>query len=1203
LYERQEVRLFMRRDRFQRYYSCLLFVPRDRYSTQVRERIEAIVLESLHGTAVESQISLSDSALARVHMLVRSREERPPLSTAQLEQRIAAAVRTWFDRLRDALIERHGEPRGLALARQYATAFPPAYQADTAINDAVADIEQLGPLLTAGDGIELRLLADGAAQWRLRLLRSGTPVALSDALPMLENMGLRVLTERPYRIATGALREVWIQDFELSAPRATHANAAETASLFRDAYLAVNSGHAENDGFNRLVLAAGLPWRCVSVLRAYARYLLQTGVPYSQRYMGQTLLAQPTIAADLWRLFEQHFDPSVKATARAAATQTIHKRIVAALDNVQAQDEDRILRAYLTVLNASLRTNYFQPDSAGQAKAYLSIKLDSQRIPDLPLPKPFVEIFVYSPRVEGVHLRMGQVARGGLRWSDRREDFRTEVLGLMKAQNVKNTVIVPMGAKGGFVPKHLTADMSNDDRQREGIACYRTFIRGLLDITDNSVGGKVIPPKQVVRHDADDPYLVVAADKGTATFSDIANGVAKEYGFWLGDAFASGGSAGYDHKKMAITARGAWECVKRHFRELGVDTQAQDFTVVGIGDMSGDVFGNGMLRSKHIRLLAAFDHRHIFIDPNPDTAHSFAERERLFVLPRSSWEDYNAKLISAGGGVYARSAKSIKLTPQVKTWLGIGEDSLPPQALIRALLCAPVDLLWNGGIGTYVKASGESHAQVGDKNSDAVRVDGKELRCKVIGEGGNLGCTQRGRVEYALRGGRLNTDFIDNSAGVDCSDHEVNIKILLNQAVERGLKAVDRDKLLVRMTEDVAELVLRDNFLQSQALSMMEATASPRLQEHAHFIRTLELAGELDRAVEFLPSIEELAERGKAGRGLTRPELAVLLSYSKMNLYRRLVASDVPEDKYLGGELTRYFPGELQKRYGKLFAKHRLRREIIATATTNSIVNRMGPSFTLRAEEDTGANIGQIARAYTIAREAFDMRDLWRQVESLDASVPAAAQHWIFGESARLLRFTTYWLLHRHPAQLDIDKRVSALRPGLRTLRAQLPQLLQGAGKDTLDTTRDKLRAQRLPAAVAAHCAQFDALSSGPDIVEVAQESAQPIQRVAATYFYLNEELALDWLRARILSLRIGDRWQAIARTTLRDQLHSVQRALCLQLVDDGATPPAAFANWAKRRGHSVAHVKQTLADMRALPAADFATLSVAMQSLGQLID
>jgi len=1208
LYERQQVRLFIRRDRFLRYYSCLLFVPRDRYNTQVRQRIEAIMLDAMNGTAVESQVQLSDSALARVHFLVRSRvEERAQIDTAQLERRIAAAVRTWFDQLRDALIEKHGEPSGLNLARQYANAFPAAYQEDTSIVETLADIEQLTPLLMGSDGIELRLLTSSGTQWHLRLLRSGVPVTLSDALPVLENLGLRVLTERPYRIACGGERAVWIQDFELEATTVSSGKAIEKD--FREAYLAIDHGHAESDGFNRLVLAAGLAWRPVSVLRTYARYLLQTGLPFSQSYMEKTLCTHAAVAHELWNLFAAQFDPDDSSKKRNATTDAIHRRILAQLDGVQAQDEDRILRAYLTAISASLRTNYYQLDATDTHKPYLSIKIDSQRIADLPLPKPFVEIFVYSPRVEGIHLRMGRVARGGIRWSDRREDFRTEVLGLMKAQNVKNTVIVPMGAKGGFVPKRLPTTGSNDDRQREGVACYRTFIRGLLDLTDNSIGGKVIPPQRVVRRDGDDPYLVVAADKGTATFSDIANGVAAEYHFWLSDAFASGGSVGYDHKKMAITACGAWECVKRHFREIGIDTQTQNFTVIGIGDMSGDVFGNGMLRSKHIRLLAAFDHRHIFIDPNPSAATSFIERERLFALPRSSWEDYSTKLISTGGGVFARSAKSIKLTPQIKAMLNITDDSLAPQALIRAIMCCQVDLLWNGGIGTYVKASYESHAQVGDRTNDSVRVDGKDLRCKVVGEGGNLGCTQRGRIEYAhsggKNGGRINTDFIDNSGGVDCSDHEVNIKILLNVAQERGLTTAARDKLLVRMTDEVAELVLRDNVLQSQAISIMELTAKDRLQEHAHFIRSMELSGELDRTVEYLPSIEQLTERRKAGHGLTRPELAVLLSYSKMALYKRLIASDVPEDKYLGGELDRYFPAKLHAQYGKLFGKHRLRREIIATATTNSMVNRMGPSFVLRAQEDTGADVGQIARAFAIAREAFDMRELWQQVESLGAKTPIDAQYAVYNESARLLRFVTYWLLRRHASHLDIQAQVSTLQSGLRQLRGTLPQLLRSTAKEQFDAVRSQARAQQLPDAVATQLALFDALTAGPDIVEAASESKQAIGIVATVYFEIGNELGLDWLRAQILSLRVDGRWQAIARTTLRNQLHTLQRTLCLQVLATKTkqTPHAALDSWLKCRGDSIMHAKQTMTDMRSLPNADFATLSVAMQSLRLLTE
>lgn len=1214
LYDRQQVRLFVRRDPLQRFYSCLVFVPRDRYNTQVRHRIEALVRERLNGTSVESQIQLSDAALARVHLLVRTRpEDRPAVNVAELEKNIALAIRTWQDLLRDALSSRYGESRGLDLVRQYTQAFPAAYQEDVSIDEALLDIEQLTPLLQGGDGLALRLVRGQEQRWRLRMLRAGLPIALSDALPLLENLGFRVLTERPYRIACSGERPIWIQEFELDPPILGDGKPAsiqpDTAEHFREAYLAIDSNRAENDGFNRLVVASGLTWRSITVLRAYARYLLQTGLPFSQRYMEATLLKHSAVAATLWELFDAQFNPDWRAARNAgrnAVTTALTQRVATALDSIQAQDEDRILRAYLGVIGATLRTNYYQLDSAtGNPKGYLSIKLHSQQVPDLPLPKPLYEIFVYSPRVEGVHLRMGQVARGGIRWSDRREDFRTEVLGLMKAQNVKNAVIVPMGAKGGFVPKQIPATASNDDRQREGVACYRTFIRGLLDITDNSVGHKIIPPQRVVRRDTDDPYLVVAADKGTATFSDIANSVAAEYNFWLGDAFASGGSAGYDHKKMAITARGAWECVKRHFRELGLDTQSQSFTVAGIGDMAGDVFGNGMLRSPHMRVVAAFNHQHIFLDPDPNASSSFRERQRLFALPRSSWEDYDGKLISPGGGVFQRSAKSIKLSSQVKTLLDIDDDALTPQALIRAILKAPVDLLWNGGIGTYVKASSESHSQAGDRGNDSVRVDGKELRCKVVGEGGNLGFTQLGRIEYALKGGRINTDFIDNSGGVDCSDHEVNIKILLNSINDRDLKKSARDKLLARMTEDVAALVLRDNFLQSQAISMLESSAAQRLQEHAHFIRSLELSDELDRTVEFLPSIERLAERRQAGLGLTRPELAVLLCYSKMWLYKRLLASNVPEDSYLSGELARYFPKQLQDGYAKLFNKHRLRREIIATATTNSLINRMGPSFALRAQEETGADIAQIARAYTIAREAFEMRTLWSQVEMLGVRTAATAQYSLLNESSRLLRYITYWLLHRHGSDLDIESQVSLLRPGLQRLRTSLPGLLSGAALERYKRVYAEARTQQLPEALADHLAQLDTLSSGPDIVELAGHAKKSVDTVAAVYFSVGSALALDWLHTQVLALRVEGRWQAIARTTLRDQLHGLQRELCLQILNSADKQPAAVAvdAWLRARQSLVEHVKQTVHDMRSLPAPDFATLSVAMQSLRQLKD
>jgi glutamate dehydrogenase len=802
---------------------------------------------------------------------------------------------------------------------------------------------------------------------------------------------------------------------------------------------------------------------------------------------------------------------------------------------------------------------------------------------------------------------MAHVARGGLRWSDRREDFRTEVLGLMKAQNVKNTLIVPVGAKGGFVPKCVPSNASREDLQREGVECYRTFIRGLLDLTDNIVAGKVAPPTNVIRKDADDAYLVVAADKGTATFSDIANGIAAEYQFWLGDAFASGGSAGYDHKKMGITARGAWECVKRHFRELGIDTQSQDFTAIGIGDMSGDVFGNGMLQSPHTKLLAAFNHQHIFVDPDPDPATSFAERQRLFALPRSTWEDYNSKLISKGGAIYPRSAKEVRLSSPVKMMLGLDRDTVTPIELIRSILRMPVDLLWNGGIGTYVKASSETHLQVGDRSNDALRVNAAELRCKVVGEGGNLGFTQRARIEYALQGGRINTDFVDNSGGVDCSDHEVNIKILLNNAPPRfALTLAKRNRLLVEMTDEVAALVLRDNYLQSQALSMMEARSVNDLLEHAYTIRTLELAGQLDRGLEFLPTGEEIDERHKSGRGLTRPELALLLAYSKMALYSRLIESDVPEDPYLGHELERYFPSQIEKHCAGYLRTHRLRREIIATATTNSMVNRMGAAFARRAQEDTGVNAATVVRAYAIAREAFAMRKTWGEIEKLDNRIDAAAQYEMMYETTRLLRFCTYWLIHHHQDDLNIDAQVRRLSGGLSELDEALPHVLSGSDLQVFEQRREHYRNAKVPDALSVRIASFIALRAAPDLVEIAAQTRVRLNTVARVYFSLGTELALDWIRERIESLDVDGHWQAVARTTLRDNIYELQRTLCLRVLQgaqrktDGAR---TLAVWLERNQRSLEHVKQTVTDMRTLPTTDFATLSVALQAVRRVTE
>jgi glutamate dehydrogenase len=1203
LYERRRVRLFARRDSYERFYSCLVYVPRDRYNTEVRERIERIVLGRFGGTHVESQVQISDSVLARLHILVRTPQGAAPVEhVARIEAEIAAAAETWEDRLNRALIERGAERETLDLAARFARAFPPAYRADVEPAQALEDIADLEALAANPAVPRLNLVArpsDTRGRLHLRVLQAGDPISISDILPMLENFGLRVVAEHPYPVTLDTL-SAWIQDFELEARDLKRTDVAALEPLFKDAFLAAWRGEIENDGFNRLLLAASLSAREIVVLRAYCRYLLQTGIPFSQAYMERVLVAQAPITRSLIRLFQTQF--ALKVSAREAAAERIRKGILAALDKVQSLDEDRILRGYLNVIRATLRTNYYQTFPDGGLKSWVSFKFDPHAIPELPLPRPKFEIFVYSPRVEGVHLRMAHVARGGLRWSDRREDFRTEVLGLMKAQNVKNTVIVPAGAKGGFYPKRLPAGGSREDIQKEGIASYQTFIRGLLDVTDNIVNGKTVAARDVVRRDGDDPYLVVAADKGTATFSDIANAISIEYGHWLGDAFASGGSAGYDHKGMGITARGAWECVKRHFREIGTDIQAQEFTVAGIGDMSGDVFGNGMLLSKHIRLVAAFDHRHIFLDPNPDAAAAFRERERMFELPRSSWDDYSSKLISRGGGVWARSIKSIPLSKEVRLLLDLDVEAATPVEVMRAILRMRVDLLWNGGIGTYVKSREESHGEVRDRANDAIRADGREIRARVIGEGGNLGCTQKGRVEYAQVGGRINTDFIDNSAGVNTSDVEVNIKILLAEVARKGrLTRAARDKLLARMTNEVGEIVLHNNYLQSQALSVLEQRAPERLTEYQSLIRALERGGHLNRAIEFLPADDEFLERRKQRLGLTRPELAVVLAYSKIWLSNHLLDSDLPDDPYFANEVQRYFPGPMRKRYAREIPQHRLRREIVTTQTTNSLVNRMGPVFVTRAQEETEADPAAIARAYAIAREVYSMRALWFDIEALDNKVSAGVQYGMFYKAARLLRHTSYWLLRERGKDLHIENSVRELKPGVEQLADSIDSVVGGAAREQHDTILAELAGSGVPERIARRVARVSLLEPALDIVALAASERTPVAEVARAYFELGVALGLDWLHSEIDRLSVDGTWQATARTGLRDSAMRAHRELTQQVLRTRGQPRERIARWSGRRDAALASWKRTLAEMRAVGTADFATLTVGVDAVRSL--
>ena len=1208
LYERRTVRLLVRRDPYHRFYSCLIYVPRDRYNTEVRLAIEQIVATAFDGTQVESQVQIADSNHARLHVVVRTDPgDRRPVDLHAIESHIADATTTWNDRLHAVLIGKQDEASALALANRYRHVFPLAYEEDVDPTDALEDLGNLESLRTDPQGLRLNLYRprlQRSDRLHLKLTKLGEPLPISDLLPMLENFGLRVISERPYELAWPEGGAAWVQDFELEHREGTRIDLARIETPFREAFAATIAGDVESDGFNRLLLAANLDAREIVVMRAYCKYLLQTGVPFSQASIERTLANNAGIAQNLVRLFETSLDPAAPKQS-AARSEKIVASIRAALDGVASLDEDRILRSYLDLVQATLRTNFYQPGADGKPKGYVSFKLDPHKIPDLPLPRPKFEIFVYSPRVEGVHLRMGDVARGGLRWSDRREDFRTEILGLMKAQNVKNTVIVPVGAKGGFFPKRLPSG-PRDAIQTEGIACYQTFIRALLDITDNIVNGRIVAPARVVRRDGDDPYLVVAADKGTASFSDIANAISVEYGFWLGDAFASGGSAGYDHKKMGITARGGWECVKRHFREIGVDIQSQDFTASGIGDMSGDVFGNGMLLSKHMRLQAAFNHQHIFLDPAPDAVSSFAERQRLFDLPRSTWEDYDRKKISRGGGVYSRSVKSISLSPAAQAMLGLQTAAAAPNEIIRAILRMPVDLLWNGGIGTYVKAADETNNEVGDRANDAVRINGAELRAKVVGEGGNLGFSQRGRVEYALAGGRLNTDFIDNSAGVNTSDVEVNIKILLNPLMQAGkLSQKDRDKLLARMTDEVAALVLRNNYLQGQALSTLEMQSAARLAEYQHLIRWFERTGDLNRALEFLPLDDELNERRKRGVGLTRPELAVVLSYSKIWLSNHLLASDVPEDPYLSNELARYFPVPVQERFPRAIPRHRLKREIITTATTNSLINRMGPTFVARTQEETGAEPADIARAYTAAREIFDMRKLWARIESLDNRVTASLQYGMMYQTSRLLRHVTYWLLSHRRRELHIDRAVREFRRGVRELEAEIGHVLVGADRDRFEKVRKEHADAGAPAELAARVACLDANNAALDIVELATAHHTRVVEAARVYFEIGARTGLDWMRQQVEQLTVEGPWQAVARTGLRDSALRIHRRLTERVLDRKERGPAQarVTAWVESLGEELAHWQRTLADMRTAGAADFATLTVGVETVRKLAD
>ncbi|GGV88487.1 NAD-glutamate dehydrogenase [Streptomyces gelaticus] len=1219
LQERRRLRLYLRQDEYGRYYSAIVYLPRDRYTTGVRLRLIDILKEELGGTSVDFTAWNTESILSRLHFVVRVAPgtELPDLTDAEadrIEARLVEAARSWADGFQEALGAECGEERAAELLRQYGHSFPEGYKADHSPRSAVADLVHLEALKQDGTDFALSLYEPvGAApgERRFKIYRTGEQVSLSAVLPALQRLGVEVVDERPYELRCADRTHAWIYDFGLRMPQAGgNGNylADDARDRFQDAFAAVWTGEAENDGFNSLVLGAGLSWRQAMVLRAYAKYLRQAGSTFSQDYMESTLRNNVHTTRLLVSLFEARMSPE-RQHAGTELIDGLLEELDGALDQVASLDEDRILRSFLTVIKATLRTNFFQRSDDGKPHGYVSMKFDPQSIPDLPAPRPAFEIWVYSPRVEGVHLRFGKVARGGLRWSDRREDFRTEILGLVKAQMVKNTVIVPVGAKGGFVAKQLPDPaVDRDAWMAEGITSYRTFISALLDITDNMVAGEVVPPKDVVRHDEDDTYLVVAADKGTASFSDIANEVAVGYGFWLGDAFASGGSAGYDHKGMGITARGAWESVKRHFRELGHDTQTEDFTVVGVGDMSGDVFGNGMLLSEHIRLVAAFDHRHIFIDPTPDAATSYAERRRLFELPRSSWADYNKDLLSAGGGIHPRSAKSIPVNAHIREALGIepGVTKMTPAELMQTVLKAPVDLVWNGGIGTYIKSSAESNADVGDKANDAIRVNGEDLRAKVVGEGGNLGATQLGRIEFARGGGRINTDAIDNSAGVDTSDHEVNIKILLNGLVRDGDMTVkQRNKLLAEMTDEIGRLVLRNNYAQNVALANATTQSSSLLHAHQRFMRRLGRDGDLDRGLEFLPADRQIRELLNSGRGLSQPELAVLLAYTKITAARELIRTSLPDDPHLQKLLHAYFPEQLREQFPEAVDGHALRREIITTVLVNDTVNSGGSTFLHRLREETGASIEEIVRAQFAAREIFGLGQVWDAVEALDNKVAADVQTRIRLHSRRLVERGSRWLLGNRPQPLEIAETVGFFKAGVDQVWAELPKMLMGADLDWYQSILDELTEAGVPGELAQRVAGFSSAFPALDIVAIAERTGKDPLSVAEVYYDLADRLGITQLMDRIIELPRADRWQSMARASIREDLYAAHAALTADVLSVGngtSTPEERFKAWEEKNAAILTRSRSTLEEIQGSDAFDLANLSVAMRTMRTLL-
>ena len=1216
LESRPDVGLFVRKDKYERFASCMVYIPRDRFNTYIRKQIETTLEDAFKGTISGFYTQLTDSPLARLHLIIKTKPGKiPNVNIKKVTKKIEELTAHWPDGLQEELIESLGEKKSDKLFRAFHDSFPKGYMNYYPAWLAVTDVEKVVECAESNDpAISMQRSRHTKSEYfNLKIYTQQLRTPLSTMLPILENMGCQVIDVHPHLISPDWNKsgDVVMRDFRLSIPHYEKLDLENVKPLFEEGLSKVWLGEVENDGYNALILRAGLSYRQVEIIRAYGKYLKQTGLPYSEGYVASALCSHPVTTRRLVTLFEARFDTKTLAKAkRDTEISKIRDIINNDLADITNLAEDTILRTFADSILATWRTNFYQKTKDGAHKPYVSFKFDSASVPNLPLPRPHAEIYVYSTRIEGIHLRGGKVARGGLRWSDRPEDFRTEVLGLMKAQMVKNTVIVPVGSKGGFVVKKPPSEGGREAFMEEGVACYKMFLSGLLDVTDNIVEGKIVPPKQVVRHDGDDPYLVVAADKGTATFSDYANGVSEDYGFWLGDAFASGGSVGYDHKKMGITAKGAWVSVMRHFREMGIDTQSEAFSVVGIGDMMGDVFGNGMLLSKHIKLVAAFNHMHIFFDPSPDVAKTYKERERLFKLPRSSWADYNKKLISKGGGVFERSAKTVPLSKEMQKLLGVTDKTMAPDALISAILKSEVDLLWNGGIGTYVKARTEGHDEVGDRANNTVRVNGEDLRCKVMGEGGNLGFTQLGRIEFARHGGRINTDAIDNSAGVDCSDHEVNIKIALADAVNsRKLSKKNRDILLAKMTDNVSKLVLRDNQLQTQILTVTEMQAPELLESHAQMMQVLEQADLLNREVEYLPTDKEIISLRAEKKGLSRPELSVLLSYAKLTLYEPILESDVPDSPYFEDVLVRYFPTAMQGDYVKFIKEHRLRREIIATIITNNIVNRAGISFCNTLMQETGRPACDMARAYILTRDTFGLHDIWKQIENLDGKMDVEVQVEMFVEVNRFLERATLWFLRNCPQPLNISQVMDDIRPGVATYMGCFKKIASDSVVQAYQDKSAHFVELGAPKKLADAIASLESMASACDIISTANKTGLDIQIVGRAYYEIGTHLQLGWMRQSIHKLVTESHWDRLAARTLVGDVYDEQRritSVVLSCLTKNGKWEHCFSDWQTRETSDIKKLHMLMQDLKTSEARSLSMFFLALnqiQSLSSEID